>query len=122
MGTRFARWFKVSVSCRRASFTCAAAAALALTLAASTGCKNGASSDQCSQAMTNVLEIEFAAAGAKADTPELKADIAKQKKTATDARAAEFMDGCQHKTPKHIVECMIAAKTAEQLAVCDETK
>ncbi|MBP9086000.1 MAG: hypothetical protein KBG15_07770 [Kofleriaceae bacterium] len=120
MGIRFARWSSLYLSGRLAS--CAGAGALALTLSASTGCKNGASSDQCTKALTNILDIEFATAGAKADTPELKATIAKQKKAATDAKTAEFMDACQNKTPKNIVECTIAAKTAEQLAACDETK
>lgn len=120
MGIRFARWSNLRVSGRLGSI--AGAAALALTLSVSTGCKNAASSDQCAKSLTNILDIEFATAGAKADTPELKAEIAKQKKAATDAKTAEFMDACQNKTPKNIVECTIAAKTAEQLAACDETK
>ena len=120
MGTRFARWSKLLISSRLASMT--TVVVLALTIVASTGCKNAASSDQCAKALTNILDIEFATAGAKADTPELKAEIAKQKKTATDAKTTEFMDACHNKTPKKIVECTIAAKTAEQLAACDETK
>ena len=120
MGIRFAGWSNYLVASRLVSIT--SAVALALTLAVSTGCKNGASSDQCAKAMTNILDIEFATAGAKADTPELKAETAKQKKVASDAKTAEFMDACQNKTPKNIVECTIAAKTAEQLAACDETK
>jgi hypothetical protein len=92
------------------------------TLGALGGCKDAASADQCKQSLTNITDIEFAAAGAKADTPELKAEIAKQKKTATEAAEAGFMETCQNKTTKAIVECTIEAKTAEQLAKCDESK
>ena len=94
----------------------------ALLLAGAAGCKNAASAEQCTQAMNNILEIEFATAGAKADSPELKAEIAKQKKTAADAKITEYMDACQNKTPRHLVECTIEAKTAAQLTACDETK
>lgn len=72
--------------------------------------------------MTNILDIEFTTAGAKAETPELKAELAKQKKLTSEAKTVEFMGNCQNKTPKNIVTCTIAAKTSEQLAACDETK
>ncbi len=120
MGIRFAHKSNLRRFGRFGSIV--AATALALMLSVSTGCKNAASSDQCAKSLTNILDIEFATAGAKADTAELKAEIAKQKKAATDAKTGEFMDACQNKTPKNIVECTIAAKTAEQLAACDETK
>ncbi|HPH67249.1 MAG TPA: hypothetical protein PLF40_15950 [Kofleriaceae bacterium] len=94
----------------------------ALLLAGAASCKNAASAEQCTQSMNNILDIEFATAGAKADSPELKADIAKQKKAAAEAKMTEYMDACKNKTPRRIVECTIAAKTAEQLAACDETK
>ena len=52
----------------------------------------------------------------------MKADLAKQKKTISDAARTAFMDMCSKKAPKKLIECGIAAKTLDELAKCDDTK
>ena len=85
-------------------------------------CNKGPSNEQCEQYLDHSVDLEINAAGAKNLTPEMKADLAKQKKTISDAARTAFMDMCSKKAPKKLIECGIAAKTLDELAKCDDTK
>ena len=85
-------------------------------------CKDAASDGECQKALENVVDIEFSQAGTKAETAEQKAEVAKQKQATLDAVRVSFLEACRNKTPRKVVACTTAAKTAEDLAACDVSK
>lgn len=95
------------------------AAGIALALAA---CSKTPSKAQCEQLLTHLIDLEASAGGAgKVTDPALKAELDKQKAAIREyAIGQKFMDTCTHKTPKKVVECGIAAQTADDVAKCDQ--
>ncbi len=98
--------------------------ALALVLASTclapvVGCGNAPSQNQCEKLLDHVLELEAQAAGA--NTPEMKADLDKQKKAVADFMRKEFLETCLEKLPRSQVNCGLEAKTKDELAKCDKT-
>ena len=98
-----------------------ALAVVAMIVAA--GCSSGPSKDQCQKLVEHLIDLEVAAGGGKAaTTDEAKAEQAKQKKAIAAGAAAKFDEACLHKTPKHVVECALEARTLEDVAKCDQVK
>jgi hypothetical protein len=95
--------------------------ALALIVGAAS-CKDAASAEECKQAFTGIVDMQFADAGAKAESPELKAALAKQKQATIDATGPAFISTCEDKTPRSVVTCMLAAKSTDDLKACDSGK
>jgi hypothetical protein len=85
------------------------------------GCKNAPSEDQCKQLLDHLIDLEFKKAGATAGES-MKAEIAKQKRAASDAKAKEFIEACTQKTAKSRVECALGASDLDAFARCDEAK
>jgi hypothetical protein len=90
-------------------------------------CSDAPSKDQCARLLEHLIDIEIAAGGGGGTemTPEMKADLDKQKKAIADFAQGEgknFMQTCTSKTPKAVVECGLAAKTKDDVAKCDEGK
>ena len=86
-----------------------------------TGCKNAPSEDQCKQLLDHLVDLEFKKAGA-ASPEAVKADLAKQKQTVSDAKASEFIEACTKKTPRSRIECALSASDLEAVTKCDEVK
>src|SRR4051812_19075543 len=84
------------------------------------GCKSSPSEDQCKQLLDRTLDFEFKKAGATSEAT--KAETLRQKRAAPEAKVAEFVDPCVHKTSKARVECGLAASDLEAMARCDEAK
>jgi hypothetical protein len=96
-------------------------AILAAGLCLAAGCSDAPSKDQCEKLLDHLIELEMKAGGTDAElTPEMKDDLAKQKTQVVDfAVGQKFIETCTDKTPKKVVECGLAAKSAEDLAKCD---
>jgi hypothetical protein len=93
--------------------------ALALLLVAA--CNSGPSKDQCKQLLDHLVDLEFKKAGTAETSDSMKAELAKQKAAATEAKAEEFIDSCTKKTSKARVECALGASNLDaDLAKCDE--
>jgi hypothetical protein len=101
----------------------AARALAVVVMIVAVGCGSGPSKDQCEKLLQHLIDLEVAAAGGKAAaTDEAKAEQAKQKKAIAAGAAAKFDEACVQKTPKHVVECALAARTLEDVAKCDQAK
>jgi hypothetical protein len=86
-----------------------------------TGCKNAPSDDQCKQLLDHLVDLEFKKAGAAASSDAMKAELAKQKNAASEARK-DFLETCVKRTSRTRVECALAASDLDSVAKCDETK
>jgi hypothetical protein len=84
-------------------------------------CGSGPSDDQCEAAIGHLLDLELAKGGGKNLSPEMKADLEKQKKAITDYTHDKFMEACKTKASKAIVTCVTNASDDKQLAACDES-
>ena len=87
-----------------------------------TGCKTAPSEDQCKQLLAHLVDLEFKKAGAAATSDSLKAEIAKQKQSVSEAKASEFVDTCTRRTTRSRIECALAAGDLDGVARCDEAK
>src|SRR5689334_11900215 len=88
-------------------------------------CDKGSSDDDCKKLLDHLVDLEFKKAGAAATTDAMKQEIAKQKNTVTEAKAAEFMDVCKKKMSKARVQCALAATELDGdngIGKCDEAK
>ena len=100
-------------------------AALVVSVGLAGGCKSGPSEDQCKQLLDHLIDLEFKKAGAQATSDTQKAEIAKQKAAAAEAKSTEFIEQCTKKTSKARVECALAANDLEGengVGKCDEAK
>jgi hypothetical protein len=96
-------------------------AALLTTAALGAGaCGSGPSDDQCEALLGHLLDMELAKGGGKNLTPEMKADLEKQKKAVTEYTHDKFMEACREKAAKTIVACGANANDEKALAACDE--
>ena len=87
-------------------------------LSAFGACSNAPSKKQCEQLFENVINLQIQSAGA--NTPEMKAELEKQKKQLDEKMRDEFMKDCLDQLPKAQVECGIQVKSMSELAKCDE--
>jgi hypothetical protein len=85
------------------------------------GCKSSPSEDQCKQLLDHLVDLEFKKAGAAANES-TKAELQKQKKAVSEAKATEFVDSCVRKTSKVRIECALAAADLQAVTRCDEAK
>ena len=91
------------------------------TVLAVAACSKTPSKGQCEQLLTHLIDLEANAGGAGKVPDELKKEVEKQKAAIREyAIGQKFMDSCTHKTPKKVVECGLAAKTADEVAKCDQ--
>jgi hypothetical protein len=67
----------------------------------------------CDQLLSHLVDLEYAT------TPDVAADIAKQKASVTAAKRDEFQTSCLA-TPRERVLCAAAAPSLEAVAKCDE--
>lgn len=105
-------------SLARAAARCAGGLGLCLLVA----CSSGPSEADCERLRDKLIELEFSAMGAKAQSSEERAAMAKQKEDTSDAVAERFKDACVNKTPKELVDCALAATSLQQVRDCDEQK
>jgi hypothetical protein len=87
-----------------------------------TGCKSAPSEDQCKELLDHLVDLEFKKAGAAASGDSMKAEIAKQKRAVSEAKASEFVEACTERTAKTRVECALGAADLDAVAKCDEAK
>lgn len=97
-----------------------ATAALAALLSLGVGCSNAPSKGDCEKLRDKLIDLEFAAMGAKAQTSEAREALAKQKQATSDGVTERFGIGCTKKTPKELIDCALNATTLEQVKQCDE--
>jgi hypothetical protein len=91
-------------------------------LLAMAACSNSASEADCEKLRDKIIDLEFAAMGAKAQTAEAREQITKQKRETSDGVAARFKESCLKNTPKALVECATNATSLEAIKQCDEHK
>jgi len=91
-------------------------------LLAAAACSNAPSQEQCETLMVKLIDFEMTRGGGKNVTPEMKADLDKQKKAIADYTREKFMDACTKKTAKKVVDCGIGAANEKELAACDESE
>jgi hypothetical protein len=89
---------------------------LALVLAA---CGSAPSEQDCARLLDHVIELEMAAGGAAATTPEARAELEAQKKKVGVVVGKDFMRTCTDELPRSQVSCGLAATSLEDLARCD---
>ena len=94
----------------------------AVLLAVVAACGNAPSQDQCESLMGHLIDLELAKGGGKNVTPEMKADLEKQKKSVADYTRDKFMEACTKKTAKSVVECGSRAQNEKELTACDESE
>jgi hypothetical protein len=99
-----------------------ASAALVALLSLGVGCSNAPSKSDCEKLRDKLIDLEFAAMGAKAQTSEAREALAKQKAATSEGVAERFGIACTKKTPKALIDCALAATTFEQVKQCDEQK
>jgi hypothetical protein len=85
-------------------------------------CSSSASEADCEKLRDKIIDLEFAAMGAKAQTAEAREQITKQKRETSEGVAARFKDSCLKNTPKALVECATTATSLEAIKQCDEQK
>lgn len=95
---------------------------LALLVVVAAACSNAPSQEQCESLLGHLIDLELAKGGGKNVTPEMKADLEKQKKQIADYTREKFMDACTKKTAKAVVDCGAHARDDKELAACDETE
>lgn len=105
-------------SLARAAARCASGLGLCFLVA----CSSGPSEADCERLRDKLIDLEFVAMGAKAQSSEERSALAKQKEETSDAVAERFKEACVSKTPKELVDCALAATSLEQVRACDEQK
>jgi hypothetical protein len=92
---------------------------LALSLTAA-GCSDKPTEKDCKALLDRVIDLEIGAAGTEKLSPEMKADLDKQRKQLEQYLGTSFMDRCLQDTPVAVIKCGLDAKTREDYAACDE--
>jgi hypothetical protein len=78
-----------------------------------------ATTEDCTQLLAHLIDLEFASASTAATTETMRAEIAKQKSSVSDARRDEFVRACVA-MPRDRVTCALAASDQTAVAKCDE--
>lgn len=88
-------------------------------IAGAAGCSTDApSAGQCDKLLDHLVSLEISGAGAKGLTPEMQADLNKQKSAVLSGKGPEFQKKCTKEMPGATVRCMLAATTLEEAAKC----
>lgn len=97
---------------------------LASLLLAAAACSDAPSKSDCEKLLDHLIDLEIKAGGGDGElSTEAKAELEKQKKGVAEFAAGQkFLETCREKMTKASVECGLAAKTAEDVAKCDESK
>ncbi len=82
-------------------------------------CGDKPSTADCEKLLDHLITIEVSAAGTEKLTPEMQADLDKQKKVLREHLKTQFMDQCKQKTPGSYVRCGLKARNLDELAKCD---
>ena len=99
---------------------CANAALIAAIAAALAGCGDEPSKDDCEKLLDHMIDVEITAAGTDSITPEMKADIAKQKHELRAYLGQEFVKKCVNELPRSHVDCALNARTKADVAACEK--
>lgn len=86
------------------------------------GCSSAPSDSDCDKLRDKLVDLEFAAMGAKATTSEARAQIAKQKQDTSEGVSQRFKEACTKKTPKSLIDCALGATSLDAVKQCDESK
>jgi hypothetical protein len=86
------------------------------------GCSSAPSDSDCDKLRDKLVDLEFAAMGAKAATSEARAQIAKQKQDTSEGVSQRFKEACTKKTPKSLIDCALGATSLDAVKQCDESK
>ena len=82
-------------------------------------CGDKPSTSDCEKLLDHLITIEVSAAGTDQLTPEMEADLVKQKKVLREHLKKQFMDQCKKKTPGTYVRCGLKARNLDELAKCE---
>jgi hypothetical protein len=93
----------------------------ALAMAATIGACDGdrPSKKDCSALLDKIIELEIAAAGTSHLSPDMKADLDKQRKTMREFLRDPFMKQCRNELHAEVVACRLKAKSQVELAACE---
>ena len=78
-----------------------------------------ASEAECKAALNKIVDLEIEAAGTSHLSPDMKADIDKQRKKIRDHLRKPFMKQCRNDLPASVVRCRSKAKSKADLAACE---
>jgi hypothetical protein len=86
-------------------------------------CGNAPSKSDCEKLLDHLIDIEMKAGGTGEVSEDMKKDLEKQRAAVREFAAGQkFIETCTEKTPKKVVECGLSAKTADDVAKCDDGK
>jgi hypothetical protein len=85
-------------------------------------CSNAPSKDDCEKLRDKLIDLEFAAMGAKASDSKGREELAKQKKQTSEGVSERFVTACTKKTPKALIACALEAQSLAAVQECDEKK
>ena len=85
-------------------------------------CSNAPTKGDCEKLRDKLIDLEFAAMGAKAADSKGREELAKQKQATSDGVAERFIAACTKKTPKALIDCALEAPNLEAVQQCDEKK
>lgn len=80
-----------------------------------------ASDADCKAALAKIVDLEIEAAGTSRLSPDMKADLDKQRKKMREHLREPFMKQCKNDLPASVVKCRIKAKSKADLAACEAT-
>ena len=88
--------------------------------ASASACSNDApSAGQCDKLLDHLVSLEIGAAGGdKGLTPEMQADVNKQKAAVVQGKGPEFQKKCKKEMPGATVRCMLTATTIAEAGKC----
>jgi len=99
------------------STTAALATALAFFVGA---CGDAPSHEECEKLLDHVLDIYTQMPTGEQLTPQVKKDLAEQKKAVAKAVGKSFLGTCEKTLPRAKVQCGLKARTEAELAKCEE--
>ena len=105
---RLARWLTLSLVC-------------ALVATAGACGEDKASDADCKAALDKIVDLEIEAAGTTHLSPEMKADLDKQRDKMREHLREPFMKECKNDLPATVVKCRIKAKSKADLAACESS-
>jgi hypothetical protein len=111
----------VSGQPKRSIETCLFSLLLSFVLiAAGAGCGDKPSQGDCEKLLDHIIKVEVDQAGTDQLTPEMTADLEKQKKELRAHLKKQFMSQCMDKTPGAFVQCGLKARNSDELGACDK--
>lgn len=93
---------------------------IAFGLALIAGCSEKPTEADCKKLLDHVVSLEISAAGTDKLSPEMKADLERQRKELAETVSKPFIEQCAKNTPLSLVQCGLAAKTKADYAACEK--